>query len=106
MENLQKKIRILLDLFKSKNFFKAEALNKELIKAYPKIVFLYNSLGLILYEQNRLDESIQIYKKGIKIEPNYAMIYNNLGTIYKKKGDLTKAGNYFKKSIASRGCRH
>ena len=50
MENLKKKIQILLKLYKSKNLSKAEILNKELINAHPKVVNLYNVLGLILTE--------------------------------------------------------
>jgi len=42
MENLKKKIQILLNLYKSKNLFKAELLNKELITRNPKVVNLYN----------------------------------------------------------------
>ena len=51
MENLKTKIQLLLNLYKSKNLSKADTLNKELLKFYPKIVILYNILGLILTEQ-------------------------------------------------------
>ena len=78
MENLQKKIQILLNLYRSKKFQEAEILNKELIKFHKKIPFLYNTLGLILTAQNRVDEAIKIYEKGTKIKPRFAMIYNNL----------------------------
>ena len=76
MENLKKKIQLLLNLYKSKNLFKAELLNKELINAHPQVVNLYNVLGLILSEQKKIDEAIMYYEKGIKIDPNYAVIYN------------------------------
>ena len=61
MENLKKKIQLLLNLYKSKNLSKAELFNKELICAHPKVVNLYNVLGLILTEQKKLDEAIQSY---------------------------------------------
>jgi len=99
MENLKKKIQLLLNLYKSKNLSKAELFNKELISAHPKIVNLYNVLGLILTEQKKIDEAIEYYEKGIKIDPNYAVIYNNLGSIYQSKENYKKAENYFKKSI-------
>ena len=99
MEDIQKKIQILLNLYKSKNLSKAELFNRELIQNYPKIILLYNILGLILTDQNRIQDAINCYEKGIKIDPKYSMIYNNLGTIYKSKKDYKKAESYFKKSI-------
>ena len=51
MENLQNKIQYLLNLYKSKQFLKAENINKQLLKVHYKEPFLYNSLGLILSAQ-------------------------------------------------------
>ena len=53
MKNLQKKIELLLSLYKSKDLSRAELLNKELISAHPQVVNLYNVLGLILSEQKK-----------------------------------------------------
>ena len=85
MKNLQKEIQLLLNLYKLKNLTEASLLNKKLIDDYPNVVILYNIMGLILTEQNKIEEAIKCYKNGIKIEPTYAMIYNNLGSIYKSK---------------------
>ena len=90
MENLKKKIQLLLNLYKSKNLSKAELLNKELISAHPKVVNLYNVLGLILTEQKKIDEAIMYYEKGIKIDPDYAVIYNNLGSCLSIKRRIIK----------------
>ena len=99
METLKKKIQLLLNLYKSKNLSKVESYSKELINSYPKIVVLYNILGLVLAEQNKVDEAITYYEEGIKIDPNFSMIYNNLGSIYRLKKNNKKAEDYFKKSI-------
>ncbi len=99
MENLQNKIQILLKLYKSKKLMQAELMNRELLKDHPKVVILYNILGLVLLEQNKEDKAIEIYKQGINIDPNFAMIYNNLGNIYKSKNNYLKAENYYKKAI-------
>ncbi len=99
METLKKKIQLLLNLYKSKNLSKVESYSKELINSYPKIVVLYNILGLVLAEQNKVDEAITYYEEGIKIDPNFSMIYNNLGSIYRRKKNNKKAEDYFKKSI-------
>ena len=99
MENLQKKIQILFNLYKLKKLSEAEMLNRELLSAHPKEAFLYNTLGLILTDQKKIDEAIKYYEQGITIKPDYGMIYNNLGTIYKSKKNYNKAENYYKKSI-------
>ena len=91
MKKLQNKIRILLNLYKSKQLSEAENFAKNLINENPNIVFLQNVLGLVLTEQKKIDEAIKCYEKGIRIDPNYAMIYNNLGSIYKYKENLKPA---------------
>tara|TARA_B100000686_G_C16760652_1_gene958446 strand:+ start:165 stop:1694 length:1530 start_codon:yes stop_codon:yes gene_type:complete len=100
MKKLQDNIRLLLDLFKSKNFKKATKLNKELLDQNPKEAFLYNTMGLILTEQKKNDEAIKFYEKGLEIKPDYAIIYNNLGGIYRVRGDNTKSEEYFLKSVS------
>ena len=99
MENLKKEIQEILSLFNYKNFLKAEIHTKKLIEKNPKNAFLYNILGLILTEQNKINEAVNCYNLGIKIQPDYAMFYNNLGNIFKDREDYEKAKNYFEKSI-------
>ena len=81
---------------------RAEIISKKLLKENPKIVFLYNLLGLILSEQRKINEAISCYSKGIKVDPNYAMNYNNLGQLYfKHKPNLfQKVEIFYKKSIS------
>ena len=102
MENLKKKIQSAVDAYSSGELKKAENLSKKLIEANPKVVFLYNLLGLILSGQKKIDQAIKCYEKGIEIDPNFAMLYNNLGLLYfnhKSNGNIKKAENFYKKSI-------
>ena len=90
------------------NLLKTEQITKKLIDKNPKIVFLYNLLGLALSGQNKVDEAIKCYEMGIKIDPKYAMIYNNLGQIFYNKAlankylkkYIKKAEDFYKKSIS------
>ena len=100
MENLQNKIQYLLNLYKSKQFLKAENINKQLLKVHYKEPFLYNSLGLILSAQNKISEAINTYEDGLKINPNFAEIYNNLGTTYKSINNFDKAKTFYYKAIS------
>ena len=103
MKQLKEQIQSVIDIFQSGNLLKAEELSKSLIKTNPEVPFLYNLLGLVLAEQNKIDQAIESYEKGLKIDPNFAMIYNNLGLLYyNKKNDssIKKAENFYKKSIS------
>ena len=51
MEKLQKKIQELFNLYKSKKLSEAELLTRKLIEENPKVVILYNIIGLILTDQ-------------------------------------------------------
>jgi len=99
MQKLEKEVQLLLNLFKLKKLSEAELLNRKLIKENSRSVFLYNILGLILYDQKKIDDAIKHYEEGIKIDPKYAAIYDNLGTAYKSKGEYEKAESYYLKSI-------
>ncbi len=103
MENIKKQIQSVIDIFKSGNLTEAERVTNELIANNPKIVFLYNLLGLILSGQKKIVKAIECYENGLKIDPNYAMIYNNLGFLFfsfKSHKDIQKAEKYYKKSIS------
>lgn len=99
MEILKRKIEKLVSLYKSRNLTEAENSCTRLLKDNPRMVFLYNIMGLILADQKRFDEAIQYYEKGTKVNPDFAMIYNNLGTVYRIKGEDLKAENSYKKAI-------
>ena len=54
MEKLKEHIQSVVSIYKSGNLSEAELLTKKLIDNNPKIVFLYNLLGLILSEQEKM----------------------------------------------------
>tara|TARA_B100001123_G_scaffold429166_1_gene547233 strand:+ start:134 stop:1702 length:1569 start_codon:yes stop_codon:yes gene_type:complete len=99
MKNLKEEIQKAVNIYKTGNLLKTEQIVKELIDQNPKMVFLYNLLGLALTGQNKIDEAINCYEKGIKIDPGYAMIYNNLGQIFYNKSSVDKnSKKYIKKA--------
>ena len=102
MEKLREQIQSVVDIYKSGNLSKAELLAKNLINNNPKIVFLYNLLGLILVEQKKTEQAMIYYEKGVKIDPSYGMIYNNIGLLLfenKTKDNIKKVENLYKKAI-------
>ncbi len=103
MEKLKEHIQSVVNIYKSGNLSKAELLTKELVNNNPKVVFLYNLLGLILSEQKKDDQAMKYYEKGINIDPTYGMIYNNIGLLFykhKTAGNIKKAESLYKKAIS------
>ncbi len=104
MENFNEKFQIALNLFKSKEYYKAGQLCKKLILKYPQIPILYNILGIIFTEEGKINKAILCFERGIKIDPTFAMFYNNLGNIYKQQVkkiyDNPKINNLQKKELA------
>ena len=102
MQNLKQKIQSIIELFKKGNLLEAEESIKKLIKSNSNIAFLFNLLGLILIQQNKVDLAIEAYEQGIKTDPNFALLYNNLGLVYfnnKDSNNIKKAEELYKKSI-------
>ena len=101
MEKLKKEIQRAVDSYKSGNLSESEELARKLIVSNPKVVFLYNLMGLILIGQNKINEAVEYYEKGVKIDPSFAEIYNNLGLLYiNNKSDSKKAEYFYKKAIS------
>ena len=99
MKNIDKKIQLLFNLLKKRNLPEAKKLNNALIGEYPKNAFLYNTLGLILFDEKKYSEAFLAYKKGLEINSQFAPLYNNLGNLHRFKKNFSEAENCFKKSI-------
>jgi len=101
MQILKKEIQSIVSLYKSQDLSKAENLCKKILIKNPKVVFLYNLLGLISAGLGKVNKAIKCYEEGIKIDPNFSIIYSNLGLLYADyKNDYSLAEIYYKKSIS------
>ena len=76
---------LLIKLYNSGKFDKAEKKILNLFKIYPDELILYVILGAVYASQKKFDKAINSYKKAIKINPNYAEAYNNLGNVFQQK---------------------
>jgi len=99
MKNVDKKIQLLFNLLKKGKLNEAKELNKSLIREYPKNAFLYNTIGLIYFDEKNYNDALSSYKKGILINPKFAPLYNNLGNLHSFNKDYNEAEICFKKAI-------
>ncbi|MFQ5956725.1 MAG: tetratricopeptide repeat protein, partial [Candidatus Brocadiales bacterium] len=60
---------------------------------------LHNYRGIDYYENGRLDNSIQEFKKAVEVGPNSAKMHFNLGIAYYENGELDKAAIEFEKAL-------
>lgn len=62
----------------------------------------YNSLGIMLKRDGKIEEAMQAYNKAIEIAPAYPTPYYNLGILYRDKGDRIAAASSFAKAVELR----
>lgn len=54
-----------------------------------------HALGMVLVNQERLDEALQHYEEALKIRKNYTKAHYNLGVALAKQGRLAEARHHF-----------
>ena len=64
----------------------------------PKQSVIYQEEANQLYQEGRLDEAINVYKKAQDLEPDNSSIPLMLGMIYEDKGLLDRANDYFERA--------
>ncbi|HOV84191.1 MAG TPA: tetratricopeptide repeat protein [Paludibacteraceae bacterium] len=76
---------------------------QKVINLYPNDVRGYNNLGLVYYQQNKIDEAEKLFTQALQKDPNSPDVNFNLGLIALKKGDVTKAEELFGKAANTNG---
>ncbi len=89
----------LLDLYKKRNFAKAEKECFNIIQKVKPNYELLNLYAVILFELKKYDQALTQLKKSLEINPNYYQGYNSLGNVLFKKNNLKEALDAFQKAI-------
>lgn len=81
----------------------------EQIALYKKVIELhndyraYNNLGMIAYEQNKLNEAEQYFAKALELAPNDPDVNFNAGLCDLAKGDVANAEKHLGKAAGTKG---
>ncbi len=67
------------------------ALLLELLPKITKKAYLLNTIGISLFQMNRLSEAIVYMKQAVSIDPHITQYKCNLGLFYYRMGDIEKA---------------
>ncbi|MGA2788480.1 MAG: tetratricopeptide repeat protein [Verrucomicrobiota bacterium] len=78
----------------------AETLLQTTIRRNPNCPMAYYNLGLVYFQQGRLDEAIVQYQKVLQINPVETDALNNLGSVFLQQGRLDKAVAHYQKALA------
>jgi tetratricopeptide (TPR) repeat protein len=80
-----------VDLFGHGKKEEAAAALRELIAKNPDHADAHESLGMVYYKMDRLDEAIEWTERLAKLRPDHAMAHTNLSVFYMKKGMKERA---------------
>ncbi|MFA6563194.1 MAG: tetratricopeptide repeat protein [Verrucomicrobiia bacterium] len=86
------------ELYGRKQFEEAAAKSREILKHDPENLVVLTNLGVIRFQQGRLEEAEYLFNRALQIAPNDAYIHATVGIIYFKQdriddaiGELTRS---------------
>ena len=74
----------------------AKKIYMKALKTNPHDAQALHLLGIVEYEEGRLDRSLQLIQTAIKVEPCQADYYLSLGNVLKKKGTCHQSVGVFR----------
>ena len=83
----------------AKRDVEAERICRQAIALDPRLPMVWNSLGISLERQNRIDEAKVAYQKQVEVDPLHNYAYANLGLLAWTAGDMPGAEALFRKQV-------
>ena len=87
------------ELHLQKNFTKAEAIYKNILKKHPSHFDALRHLGILYQDKQMFDAAEKYYLKAYKSNSTHFSIYNNLGTIKFLQFKMDEALEYYKQAF-------
>lgn len=101
--NVDPKITIAYELalvsMRAGNTSKAEKQFKKLASDYPQYSGPHNSLGILYYRDDKIDEAVIAFNNALKINSDSVVSLNYLGIISRGKGKFKQAQSYYEKAL-------
>jgi tetratricopeptide (TPR) repeat protein len=98
MDDYGRAVQETIKLLKQGAYATGESLLKGLLARYPDDAVLLFNYGMVLSDQERFKEALEILGKAVKIDPDNANAWNALGVAQSRAGDVDKAVFSLKKS--------
>src|SRR6185503_2197398 len=65
----------------------------------PTLQEAHYTLGVIYWQQGKLDEAVTTFRQAIAVNPNFAEAHYTLGTVLQQKGETEAAISEFREAI-------
>jgi tetratricopeptide (TPR) repeat protein len=88
-------INELIVNYQNKNYTKTKNLAEKITKSFPNYFLAWKILGFLLFEENKINESISSLTNATKLNPKDYETFNNLGRAYLVIGKLNDAEKAF-----------
>jgi len=89
-------------LIAQREWQKAVAAFRNLLRHYPRHAEAYSNLGTVLKELASIEEAEVAYRAALSLRPDFPEAENNLGILLASKGNFIEAEVRFRRAIASR----
>jgi tetratricopeptide (TPR) repeat protein len=89
----------LFEYFHNGQYKDAERLARTLIEQYPKYLFAWKVLGVLLQRSYRMKESLEAVKKSVQLAPYDPEAHYNLGVVFKELGRCGEAAASYQNAI-------
>ncbi|UCG32076.1 MAG: tetratricopeptide repeat protein [Phycisphaerales bacterium] len=77
----------------------SETLWSYVVEHDPECSRAMNGLGLVRFEQGRVDEALELFRASVAARPRHAEAHLNVGLALKEKGDIAGAVENFRKAL-------
>lgn len=78
----------------------AETLWRDTLAKNPTATMAHVNLGMLLYDQGRVDEAVREYRAALAVAPPEADVLGNLGIALHAQGDVAAARTHFEEAVA------
>jgi predicted O-linked N-acetylglucosamine transferase (SPINDLY family) len=72
---------------------------QQALECDPQSVVARFCLGNILYREEKLDDSIEVYREALRIQPDHASVHYNLGLALQTRGDTAEAIAHYRSAL-------
>ena len=78
----------------------AAAAYQKILALRPDIAEVYNSLGMVLKQLDKLDAAVAHYEQAVALKPSLYQAHNNLGNVLRQQGKFDQAAAQYRQAIA------
>ncbi len=88
------------DFFKAQRYDEASDKYQVIIDKYPESLYAWSNLGVVRFQQGKLNEALRALQQAVKLSPTDAFSYMNLGIVYYQLNQYESAIDALQRALA------